>query len=200
MDITLYYMPHTRAIRPRWILEELGLPYQLHHIDLFAGEGETEAYKKINPLGAIPALKVDNKIMLESGAMCHWLADLYPEKKLAPALHDEQRMAYEQWMYYSQATLEMQPWLIILHSKILPEAHRVDDIVPWASARHDKVLALLSDDLQHGGYLLGDNFSAADIMVGSTLMLLSDVTEKFSVLQAYVEKLQARPAFQAAVK
>jgi len=52
----------------------------------------------------------------------------------------------------------------------------------------------------HGGYLLGDNFSTADIMVGSTLMLLSDVTEKYPVLQAYVEKLQARPAFQAAVK
>lgn len=129
--------------------------------------------------------------------MCHWLADLYPEKKLAPALHDAERMAYEQWMYYAQATLEMEPWLILMHAKILPEAHRVSDIVPWAKERHNNILTLLSDELQHGGYLLGDKFSAADIMVGSTLMFLPDITEKFPVLQAYIEKLQARPVFQS---
>jgi len=88
MDITLYYTPQTRAIRPRWLMEELGLEYKLQNIDLYAGEGETEEYKKINPLGAVPAMKIDGEVMLESGAMCHWMADYYADSKLAPAIQD----------------------------------------------------------------------------------------------------------------
>lgn len=84
MDIKLYYTPHTRAVRPRWLLEELNIPYQLEHIDLFAGEGQSRDYLKINPLGAVPAMEVDGEIMLESGAMCRWLTDRHIESELAP--------------------------------------------------------------------------------------------------------------------
>ncbi len=198
MDITLYYTPQTRSVRPRWLLEELGLDYKLHPIDLFAGEGESKEYKEINPLGAVPAMKIGDQIMLESGAMCHWLTDFHPDKKLAPAVQDPTRPKYEQWMMFSQATLEMQPWLVLLHSKILPEADRVDDIVPWAEQRHQSILKVLNAALEGKDYLLGDEFSTADIMVGSTLMFVPETLTEFPELQAYIKRLNDRPAFKRA--
>jgi len=198
MDITLYHTPQTRSMRPRWLLEELGVDYKLHNIDLFAGEGESAEYKKINPLGAVPAMVIGDQVMLESGAMCHWLADFHADKKLAPGAQDADRPMYEQWMMFSQATLEMQPWLILLHSKILPEADRVEQIVPWAQQRHESILKVLNAELEGKDYLLGDQFSAADIMVGSTLMFVPEALAKFPELHTYIQRLKERPAFQRA--
>ncbi len=194
MDIKLYYTPHTRSIRPRWLLEELGIEYELHHIDLFAGGGETPEYKKINPLGAVPALEVDGEVMLESGAMCHWLTDYYSDSGLAPSIDEAGRKSYEQWMIFSQTTLEIQPWMIILHSKILPESQRVEAIIPWARQSYQTTLKVLNDALGGDDYLVGNQFTTADIMVGSTLMFMPDELAEFPSLLAYIERLKKRPA------
>ncbi len=170
MDIKLYFTPQTRAVRPRWLLEELNIPYSLHHIDLFNGRGNTEEYKQIHPLGAVPAMKVGDEVMFESGAICHWLADYYSDAGLAPSIGDIKRIKYEQWMFFSQATLEVQPFLVLLHSKILDESKRVEEIVPWVIARHKNILIMIDDALVNQDYLLGNEFSAADIMVGSVLI------------------------------
>lgn len=198
MDITLYYTPKTRSLRPRWLLEELGIPYNIEFIDLFAGEGETDVYKKINPLGAVPALKVGDDVMLESGAICHWLTDQFSDKGLAPAQDSVLRMKYEQWMVFSQATLEMQPWLVFLHSKLLSESDRVEAIVPWALRHHKKFLEILNNELLGKDYLVGNQFTTADIMVASTLMWLPEALMKYSDLIDYVQRLKQRPAYQRA--
>ena len=93
----------------------------------------------------------------------------------------------------------MQPWLVLLHTKILPESDRIEEIVPWAEKRQKKILSVLNDDLGDNNYLLGKDFSAADIMVGSTLMFAAEALEPFPTLQAYVKRLQERPAFKRAV-
>jgi glutathione S-transferase len=198
MDITLYHMPNTRSIRPLWLLEELGQPCRIIPMDLFAGDGETPEYKAIHPLGQLPAIKVDGDIMLESGAICHWLTDRFPEQGLAPVMDDPGRMQYEQWMSYSQATLEPCPWLMILHSKILPEPQRQPDIARWAHRALRPVLAALNDALLEKDYLLGKNFSTADIMVGSTLIWIADHITGYPELLAYVQRLRERPAYQRA--
>ena len=199
MDITLYHMPHSRSLRPRWLMEELGLDYTLEPVDLFSGQGETAEYKAIHPLGQVPALVVDGDVMLESGAMCHWLTDYFDDRGLAPAIGDAARRPYEQWMTFSQASLEPDPWLVILHSSILPEDQRVADIIPWARQHVRPVLTLLNDALLGRDYLLGDRFSTADIMVGSTLMwIITDIRE-FPELLAYVQRLKQRPAYQRAM-
>ena len=199
MDIKLYYTPQTRATRPRWLLEELNIPYTLQEIDLFAGETETPEYKKIHPLGSVPAIEINGEVMFESGAICHWLADYYEDSGLAPSLTDIKRIEYEQWMFFAQATLETQPELVILHSKILDEKQRVDDIVPWALNKHKQVLEMLEQLFFKREYLLGDEFSAADIMLGSVLMMLPSTLASYPELTVYVQRLKERTAYQKAI-
>ena len=200
MDITLYHTPGSRSIRPRWILEEMGVDYQLVPVALFDGEGETAEYKKIHPLGQVPALQIDGDMMMESGAMCHWLADVYDDSCMAPTINDPSRKQYEQWMTFSQASLEPWPWLAMLHSRFLPEEQRVADIIPWTKTRLEPVLITLNDALLGKDYLLGEQFSAADIMVGSTLCWMPEALSKYPELTAYVQRLKQRPAYQRAIE
>lgn len=199
MDITLYYTHRTRALRPRWVLEELGLPYRLRPVDLFGGESRTPEYRKIHPHGSVPALSVDGRIMIESCAICHWLSDRFPEIQLAPPIADSvARMAYEQWIFYVPGTLEPPAFQILLHSVILPQAHRVPDIVPWSIRGYRSALKLLNRELGNRDYIAGGTFTTADILLGSTLLWLPDMLKNHPALGDYTGRLQQRPAYQRA--
>ncbi len=194
MEIELYYTPHTRSLRPRWLLEELALAYTRHPVDLFGGESNP-----VHPLGSVPAMTVDGQTMFESGAICHWLADRFPEKGLAPAHEDGLRAAYEQWMFFVPGTLEPPPFEILMHTLILPEKDRVSEFIGYAESRYKRVLHMLAEQLDHDGFILGEKFSCADIMIGSTLNWLPDLLEPYPALQAYVQRLNARPAYARAM-
>jgi glutathione S-transferase len=190
MKIELYYSAHTRASRPRWLLEELELPYTLHPVDLSAGERNPT-----HPLGAVPSIRIDDNILFESGAICHWLTDRFPEQGLAPAINDPQRTRYEQWMFFTPGTLEPPAFDILLHTFILPEPQRVAAIVPFARRRYEGVLHMLSDELDHHGFLLGSAFSTADILLATTLNWLPDLLKPYPALQAYLTRTTARPSW-----
>ena len=181
------------------MLEELQLPYQLHQFDIFKGEGQTPEYLRIHPLGAVPAVEIDGTVMFESGAICHWLSDRFADKGLAPAAGTEERMRYEQWMFFAPGTLEPHPFSILLHSSILPETQRVPEMVRWSTKRYVPILRILDTEMQGKAFLLGDRFSSADIMIGSTLMWLPDLLAKHTALQHYVDRLQERDAYRRAV-
>lgn len=199
MDITLYYTHRTRALRPRWVLEELGLRYRLQLIDLFGGQGQTPEYLSIHPHGAVPAIDIDGHVMIESCAMCHWLSDRHPDKQLAPPVNDSiARMDYEQWVFYVPGTLEPLAFQILLHSVILPEKQRVPDMVPWATLRYQMVLKVLNRELAKRDYIAGDRFTTADILLGSTLLWLPDMLSEHPALGEYAGRLQQRPAYQRA--
>jgi glutathione S-transferase len=193
MNIELFYTPNTRAFRPRWLLEELEIPYTLRPVDLMHGERNAA-----HPLGAVPSARIDGTTLIESGAICHWLTDRFPDRGLAPAPDHPQRTRYEQWMYFAPGTLEPPAFDIVLHSFILPEPQRVPAIIPFAEKSYRRVLRVLSDELDHGDYLLGERFSTADIMIGSTVNWLPDQLAPFPALRAYVDRLSARPAWQRA--
>ncbi|MDH3901447.1 MAG: glutathione S-transferase family protein [Gammaproteobacteria bacterium] len=195
MEIELYYAPHTRSLRPRWLLEEMDIPYTIRPVDLFGGERNP-----LHPLGSVPAIRVDGVSMFESGAMCHWLADRFPEKRLAPAVEDVLRPAYEQWMFFAPGTLEPPAFEILLHTRILPEKHRVSEIVGFAEQGYRRVLHYLATQLDHDGYLLGTSFSCADIMIGTTLDWLPDMLEPHPALQAYVQRITSREAYARATQ
>ena len=199
MDMKLYHTPQSRSVRPRWLMEEWGLEYQLVPVALFEGEGETDEYKKIHPLGQVPALEVNGDIMLESGAMCHWLTDSYDDHSLAPDIGDPARRQYEQWMTFSQASLEPLPWLAMLHARLLPEDQRVAEIIPWANERVIPALVTLNDAMIGKDYLLGEQFTTADIMIGSTLLWIPQMLVNFPELMVYAQRLKQRPAYQRAM-
>jgi glutathione S-transferase len=195
MDIELYYTPHTRSSRPRWLLEELAQPYHLRPVELFEGERNP-----VHPLGSVPAVTINGETLIESGAICHWLADRFPEKKLAPATTDPQRALYEQWMFFVPGTLEPPAFDILMHTQILPEKKRVADIVPFSTRSYQQVLRMLSKELDHDGYLLGEQFTCADIMMGTTLTWLPELLEDHPSLLAYIQRVTARPAYQRAIE
>jgi glutathione S-transferase len=195
MEIELYYTPHTRSSRPRWLLEELALPYRLRPVDLFGGERNP-----LHPLGSVPAVSIDGETLIESGAICHWLADCFPEKNLAPASTDSRRARYEQWMFFVPGTLEPPAFEILLHTQILPEKKRIEAIVPFATSGYHRVLRMLAKELDHDSYLLGKQFTCADIMLGTTLTWLPGLLEDHPPLLAYTQRVTARPAYQRAIE
>jgi len=196
----LYYAPQTRAGRPRWLLEELGVPYEIVPVDLAQGEHKKPEYMKIHPHGAVPALADGDLVLFESAAICMYLADKYPEKKLAPAVGTPARGLYYQWMIYTMATLEPPVVQIFLNTVMLPEAERSAAAVEKGKTQFAEVARVLSNALATRPYILGEQFSAADVMIGgmlgwaSMMGLLSDQP----TLHAYVKRVTDRPAFQRA--
>jgi glutathione S-transferase len=196
----LYHASQSRSVRPRWLLEEIGVPYELVTLDMQKGEHKAPAYLKIHPHGAVPAL-IDGDVQLfESAAICAYLADKFPEKRLAPPLGTAARGLYYQWMFYSMATLEPPVVEIFLNTVMLPEAERSPKVVEAARKRFAEVAAVLEQALGSKPYILGEQFSAADVMIGSSLVWgqFMGLTEGRPVLQQYVQRLSERPAFQKA--
>ena len=198
MKLKLYYTPKSRALRVRWLLEELGLPYELKYVDLFGGEANKPEYKKIQPHGLIPAIEIDGNIMFESVAICHWLTDQYPDKHLAPELHSVDRQQYEQWMFYMTAMIEPPLWENVLHGDLLPEKKRVADIIPWNNARLAETAKVLNARLGDNDYLVNNTFSTADIIIGSALMWSAYNTSDYPALTRYVDNLRQREAYSRA--
>lgn len=197
----LYHAARTRSVRPRWLLEEMGVPYELVRLDMSKGEHKQPSYLAVHPHGAVPALQDGELSMYESAAICMYLADKYPDRKLCPPPGTAARGMYYQWVVYSIATLEPPLIQIFQHTIMLPEDKRSPQAAEEAKKDFAAVARVLSDALSGKQFLLGDTFSAADVMIGSTLAwaamlgLLSD----FPVLQDYVARLTQRPAYQKAV-
>jgi glutathione S-transferase len=196
----LYYAPQTRSIRPRWLLEEIGAPYELVTMSLKSGDHKKPAYLKVHPHGVVPALEDGDVKLFESGAICAYLADKFPDKKLAPAPGTKERGYYYQWLFYAMATMEPPVLRVFLNTVMLPEAQRKPSEVEEGKKQWAEVAKVLSAALEGKEYLVGNQFSAADIMVGSIAGWSSfmGLLEGFPVLQEYAGRLSARPAFQRA--
>lgn len=193
----LYHARQSRSIRPRWLLEELGVPYELVTLDMSKQEHKAPDYLKIHPHGALPALVDGDLALMESAAICAYLADKYPEKRLAPPVGSPARGPYYQWIVYTIATMEPPLIDVFMNTVRLPEAERSPAKVEAGRVAWKKVAEVLSGALQGKQYLLGNEFSTADVMVGSTLAWgqFLGLLEGFPVLQEYVGRLASRPAF-----
>jgi glutathione S-transferase len=196
----LYHATQSRSTRPRWLLEEIGEPYEIVRLDLAKGEHKTPAYLAIHPHGSVPALVDGELTMFESAAICAYLADKFPDKRLAPPVGTAARGRYYQWLFYCMATLEPPVLQVFMHSSRLPEAERSPQAVEEGRKKAAEVTAVLENAVRGKTFLLGEQFTAADVMIGSTLAwarslgLLSGRTE----LEAYVKRLVERPAYQRA--
>lgn len=200
-SIVLYYCPKTRSIRPRWLLEELELPYELQRIDLSKGEHKQEEYMKIHPHGSVPALKDGDLVLFESAAICAYLADQYGKSKLAPAVEDPLRGLYYQWLFYSIGTMETPILNYFLHTQMLPEEQRRADEVQKAQTQIKSIVDVVAKALNGKKYILGDQFTAADVMIGSMFAWakMMKMLAPNEVIDTYTQCLMARPAFQRAM-
>jgi glutathione S-transferase len=196
MDIKLYYTPRTRALRVRWLLEELELPYELITIDLFNGEGKTGVYRQVHPLGCVPAVEIDGQTMIESGAICEWLADQYPQKQLAPPINSSERMKYLQWMYFLSTTLEPPAWSSVLHARLLPPSKRIADIVPWSEAKFSQALSVIEKELENKAFLLDDKFTTVDILLTNLLSWLPKLVIPHAQTYDYMKRLMQREKYR----
>ena len=199
---TLYHSAQSRSVRPRWLLEEIGAPYELVSMSLQAGDQKKPEYLKINPNGTVPALVDGDVRLFESAAICQYLADKVPEKRLAPPVGTPARGYYYQWIHFAMSALEPPLITIFLHTVMLPEAERIPQLVPPAREQLRSALGVLDRALAGRSFLVGDDFTAADVMVASTLawaQMLGLLDAATPATASYLGRLMGRPAFQRAM-
>lgn len=196
----LYHSARTRSVRPRWLLEEMRVPYELVRLDMSKGEHKEASYLAVHPHGAVPALRDGELSLYESAAICMYLADKYPDRKMCPLPGTPERGLYYQWVVYTIATLEPPLIELFQHTIMLPEQQRSPQVAEKARKQFSEVARVLSNALSDKQFLLGDTFSAADVMIGSTLAwaALLGLLGEFPILQDYVGRFTQRPAYQKA--
>lgn len=191
--IKLYWSPRSRSFTTLWLMEESGLPYERVLTDISTGAQKAPDFLKVNPMGKVPALTDGDAALGEAAAICAYIADRYPETKLAPAVADARRARYLQWLFFSPGCIE--PAIIQIFTKIeIPTS-----TAAWGSAT--QVFDVLEAALAKGPWILGEEFSAADITIGSGLnfaVRLFKMVPSRPAFDAYLARCMARPAFQRA--
>lgn len=191
--VTFFHAPQSRSAGTRALLEELGADYDLHVLDLKAGEQREPDYLAINPMGKVPAIHHHGALVTEQPAVFIYLADLYPAAKLAPPLGDPLRGPYLRWLVFYGSCFE--PAIV---DRSLQREPAPPSTSPYGD--YDTMLQTLVDQLGKGPYLLGDTFSAADVLWGTALnwTTMFKLVPELPVIRAYIDRVLARPAMQRA--
>lgn len=201
-DITLYYAPLTRAIRPRWVMEEMGIPYTLERPEFVHGRVGGEAFKSVNPLQKIPAMRDGETLMLESLAMMQYLVGRYGPTNLVVTPDEPDYARYLEWLHFGEATMVMANSLMLAHTMLLPEDKRNPDLARWAKSEFDKQAALISErGLGGREWLAGDRLTLADMSVVYMLLLVKLVKQFDNVsdeLKAYFKRVTALESWKRA--
>lgn len=200
----LYYLPTTRAVRPRWCLEEMEIPYELIRVDM--AMMKSPEYQKIHPHNKVPVLIDGDVTIFESAAICAYLTDKYPEKELAPLSGTPARGYYYEWLFYAMVTLEppiekyMFKILPNIPDKLLPHKSLAAISIPEIKDWFEKACEPLKEAIDGKKYLVDNRFTTADIITGGVLLwaLKLGMLKEGNPLKTYVETLMDRPAFQRA--
>jgi glutathione S-transferase len=198
--IKIYGVPRSRTMRPLWMLEELGLPYQNVKVN-FLGESRSPEFLRLNPNGHIPVLQDGDLTLWESLAINLYLARRY-DKGLWPKTVEDEGRAF-QWSLWAMTELEEPLLTTLLNRTFLPEGQRDANKADEAAERFKKPLAVLDGALDGKPYLLGDEFTVADLNVSAVLSwapLAGLDLGPAPRARAWLERCTARPAFQRALK
>ena len=191
--ITLYHAPRSRASRFIFLLEELGTPYELQEVSIRRGDG-SGALDPANPHphGKVPVIRDGETIVYESAAIALYLTDKFPQAGIGPVVGDAKRGAYLTWLAYYAGVMEP-AWMSAFMKW---EVRR--GTAGWVKT--DEVMALINTTLEKNPYILGETFSAADILIATTFKLFmgSPLLEKTELLESYVNRVTSRPAYARA--
>jgi glutathione S-transferase len=196
-QITLYHAAPSRASVVHWMLEELGEPYDMHILNLKAGDHRKPDYLAINPMGKVPAIKHGGVVISEVSAICTYLADAFPKAGLAVPIGDARRGPYLKWLFFQPSCLE---------PAIIDRAFPRKEAAPPSAlgyGDYERVMDVLAQATGAAKpYLLGDQFTAADVVIGSGLrwgMTFKLIPER-PEFAAYVARLSQRPALKRATE
>lgn len=192
--VSFFYAPQTRATAALALFEELGVAYDLHMLNLKAGSQRQREYLAVNPMGKVPAIVHDGALVSEQPAVFIYLADLYADKGLAPALDDPLRGPYLRWLVFYGSCFE--PAIVDRAMKREPAAMAMSPYGTW-----EQVLDTLTAQLREGPYLFGERFTAADVLWGTALNWTTrfQLAPELPVIRTYIDRVLSRPAMQRAL-
>jgi glutathione S-transferase len=192
MSIVLYHHPFTRAATVVWMLEEVSAPYELRWLDLMKGEGRSPEYLALNPMGKLPTLVDDGTVVTEVAAIGLYLADRHAAGRLSPPLDDPRRGTYYRWSLFAPSVVE--PGSM---AKMAGWSYKASQ-AGWGE--YATMLDTMEKAIGAGPFLLGEQFTMADVIFGGTLryMMRFDLVEKRPAFTAYGDRRGARPALQRA--
>ncbi|MCC5900948.1 MAG: glutathione S-transferase family protein [Halomonas sp.] len=193
-ELTFYTHPMSRGRVVRWLLEEVGSPYSVEAMEC-GPEMKTAGYLAINPMGKVPAIKHGNTVVTEVAAICAYLADQFPDKKLSPPPHSPERGTYYRWLFFMAGPFEMATsaksygWKIDSSNAQAVGCGQLEDSINTL----EKVLS-------ENTYICGDQFTAADILVSSYLWwgTMQNNIPPNEVFKQYIERTESRPAAKRA--
>jgi len=193
-DLVLYTNPQSRGRIARWMLEETGQPYKVEVMD-YASTMKGPAYLAINPMGKVPALRHGNAVVTETAAICAYLADAFPQARLAPPPGDRMRAPYYRWLFFTAGPVEAALSNKALGFVVPPERERMMGYGTLAQA-----LNALEAAVSQNKYLAGDSFTAADLYVGSHIGfgMMFGTLEKRPAFEKYWQLVSSRPAYMRA--
>jgi glutathione S-transferase len=192
--LTLFHAAPSRSSVARWMLEEIGEPYDIHLLSLSRGDNRTPEYLAVNPMGKVPALRHGEVIITEAAAICAYLADEFPRARLNVPVGDPRRGSYFKWLFFGPSCVEPAITDRAFPRKEEPRRGML------GYGDFDTVTDVLAEAVAHGRYLMGEQFTAADVVIGSGLrwgMMFKLMPERPAFV-AYVSRLAQRPALQRA--
>lgn len=190
-DLVFYTNPQSRGRIVRWMLEEVGQPYETEVIPY--EEMKSERYLAIHPLGKVPAIKHNGHVLTECAAICAYLADVFPEAMLGPRA--DEKAAYYRWLFYAAGPLEASISNQAMGWQVPQERERM-----FGYGNFEKAIAAIDEHFSQNDYVCGDRFTAADVYVGSQIMFpmqFGMLPERDSFLR-YRDRLHQREAYNRA--
>jgi glutathione S-transferase len=184
-----YHAPNTRSSGTFMLLEELGAPYEMRVINMKAGEQRRPEYLAVNPMGKVPAIVHNGALVTEQGAVFLYLADAFPEKGLAPKIGDPLRGPYVRWLVYYGSSFEP-----AIADRALKREPGPSSMMGYGD--YDTMLKTLTDQLGRGPYLLGERFTAADVLWGTALAYTTmfKIVPELPVIMDYIKRVTTRPS------
>ena len=199
--LVLHYCSNSRAERVLWLLEELKLQYNLNKIKFHPSELKSEEHRSRHPLGRIPVLEDNNITIYESGAIIEYLIAKHSDGSLKPEVNEEKFSQYLQWFHYCEGMIMPPMNTIVVHTLILPEERRNEEVLRQAKNLLSKALNPVNVLLSDNEYLI-DTFSGADFMLGHALYMsnkLGCVNKEMNNIIRYIKLLNSRKAFNKAI-
>jgi glutathione S-transferase len=196
--LKIYHVPGTRSIRVIWLCEELAAPYEIVRIEFTPEYRASPEWRRLNPVGKVPVIALDGYSMFESGAILQHILDRNRPTTLEPERGTREHALYLQWSWFAEATFARPVGEIVNHRRTFP-GREVDYVLEDMRSRATQCVVAVDGALADRPYLVGDTFTAADVMMGYTLHIYRRlVTESLPAnVERYWSRLNARPAFQA---